>query len=307
MQQITDTILMVRPASFGYNEETAKDNQFQSSEGKENIEQIKAAALEEFDDMVAILKNKGIEVIVKNDTVEPKKYDAIFPNNWFSTHENGIWISYPMCAEVRRLEKREDLFEFFENELGYKKRYSFDYFEEDDMFLEGTGSMILDRQNRLVYACRSKRTDVRILSKFGILMDYQAIHFESFDNGDNEVYHTNVMMALGEKLAIICLASIHNEEERKKVVKSLTDTDKVIVDITKDQMHQFAGNMLELRSKDLTRFLVMSGTARAALTEEQVEAIEKYDEIIAIDIPTIEKYGGGSVRCMMAEIFKIKK
>ncbi len=303
MRQITNTLLMIRPAMFGYNEETAESNSFQKNDATP-AQEVHNNALQEFDRMVKLLQDHKINVLVINDTPEPRTPDAIFPNNWISTHENKILITYAMESPIRRLELREDILRKLEDLFGFNKEYNFQhYIVEDGLALEGTGSMILDRENRICYACLSSRTDIQLLSKFGILMDYTIVYFHASDENENPIYHTNVMMALGEELVIICLEAIKNEEERKTVENILKKTDKSIIEITLDQVNQFAGNMLELRSEDLTRYLVMSSTAKKSLTHEQIERIESYSQILEIEIPTIEKYGGGSVRCMMAEIF----
>lgn len=303
MNQITGTVLMVRPASFGFNEETADNNHFQIREGKEDTVNIQSLALSEFDGMVNTLREKGVEVLVVEDTMDPIKPDAIFPNNWLSTHKNGIVIQYPMFAPNRRVERREDIVKSLEENLGFKKNYDFNHYEEDGQFLEGTGSMVLDRINKVVYACLSPRTNVQILSKFAVLMNYFSVHFKAVDKNGKEIYHTNVMMALGEELVILCTNAIV-KEERAIVLKKIKDTGKVVVDISIDQMNQFAGNMLELKGSNGVRYMVMSESAYNCLKEDQIKKIKKYNEILAIPIPTIEKFGGGGVRCMMAEIFK---
>lgn len=302
MQQITDTILMIKPASFGFNEETAGNNHFQNASGKENYQEIQKEALVEFESMVGILEANGIRVVVIEDTLSPKKPDAIFPNNWFSTHQNGTIIQYPMFAENRRKERREDILKGLETEFGFKKTYDFNYYEDDGQFLEGTGSMILDRVNRISYACLSLRTSVQILSKFAILMGYQAVHFAAKDQDGNDIYHTNVMMSVGQDIAIVCSDAIV-EEDRQRVLASLTKTGKTIIKISFDQMNKFAGNMLEAKNSLGQRFMVMSQTAHDSLKKDQIETISKFNQILSIPIGTIEKYGGGSVRCMMAEVF----
>jgi len=302
MRQITDTILMIKPANFRYNEETAQNNHFQDASGKEEITEIHKSALTEFEAMVSTLKSHGINVVVIDDTATPKKPDAIFPNNWFSTHQNGIIIQYPMYAPNRRHERREDILKKLEADFGFNKTYDFNYYEEDGQFLEGTGSMILDRVNRINYACLSPRTSVQILSKFSILMSYEAVHFTAKDDSANDIYHTNVMMSVGEDIAVICSECI-DEEDRPRVLAKLTVTGKTIVHITPDQMNRFAGNMLEVENVNGQRFIIMSQTAYKSLTKEQIETISQFNTILSIPIDTIEKYGGGSVRCMMAEIF----
>lgn len=294
---------MVRPARFGYNEETAKSNHFQSADGKDDAN-VHEKALAEFDAAVKTLRDNKVDVLVIDDTETPHTPDAIFPNNWISTHENKVLVTYAMESPIRRLELREDVLRKLEDLYGYKKEYNFQhYIVEDGLALEGTGSMILDRENRIVYACLSSRTSIQLLSKFGILMNFKVIFFNAYDGNDKQIYHTNVMMALGEKLAIICLDAITDTDERHIVKKQLLANNKTIVEISQDQVNQFAGNMLELRSKDMSRFLVMSTTAKKSLTDDQIKTIEETNQILAIDIPVIEKYGGGSIRCMLAEVF----
>lgn len=303
MRQITNTLLMIRPARFGFNEETAESNSFQAKDETPE-EQIQKDALLEFDSMVKKLNDHNINTLVIDD-IPPYSPDAVFPNNWLSTHENKVLITYAMASPIRRLELREDILRKLEDLYGYNKEYNFQhYIIEDGLALEGTGSMILDRENRICYACLSPRTSIQLLSKFGILMDYKIIYFHAFDKNDELIYHTNVMMALGEELAVICLECIQDEEEKKNVVEQLTKNGKTIVDISLDQVNEFAGNMLEVRSDDLTRYMIMSSKARKSLTANQLETISNSSKILDIEIPTIEKFGGGSVRCMLAEIFR---
>ncbi len=294
---------MVRPANFGYNEETAANNSFQSIDENLSSNQIADKAIEEFDAFVQLLRNHGITVDVVQDTAEPIKPDAIFPNNWFSTHQDGTIISYPMFAEVRRFERREDVLERLSSQQKSAKRYSFEYFEDEEKYLEGTGSMILDRPNRIVYACLSQRTHVEVLDKFSVLRNYQKIFFTSVDRAGDEIYHTNVMLTLGEQFALICMESIPDEEEKQVLLNSFESTGKELIDISYDQMEAFAGNMIQLKNVRGERFVVMSLQAKNSLTEEQIERIEKHGSILSPDITTIENTGGGSARCMIAENF----
>ena len=304
MRQITNTLLMIRPAGFGYNEETAESNSFQTKDDSSK-EEIHRKAISEFENVVSKLRDKNINVLVIDDTASPHTPDAIFPNNWISTHENKILITYAMESPTRRLELREDILRKLEELYGFNKEYNFQhYIVEDGLALEGTGSMILDRENRICYASLSSRTSIQLLSKFGILMNYKIVYFHSYDSNEKLIYHTNVMMALGEEFAIICLESIVDDEERNQVIKHLKASKKNIIEISLDQVGQFAGNMLEVRSEDMTRHLIMSQTAKDSLTDTQIEQIEISSQILTVEIPTIEKYGGGSVRCMLAEIFR---
>jgi len=300
---ITNKVLMVRPKNFGYNAETAENNNFQDKKGSENHTEIQAAALAEFDNMVSEIRRHDIEVIVIEDTASPTKHDAIFPNNWFSTHENGHIITYPMFAESRRAERREDIVDQLTESYGYTKRYGFEYNEEDELYLEGTGSMIIDRTAGIIYACLSPRTDIQVLEKFAVLEALKKVIFHARDTAGELIYHTNVMMALGVDIAVICLDTITDMEERQEVIGTLENSGKKIIEISIDQMNQFAGNMLQVKSKLGEKYLIMSQAAYDSLTINQIDAILPHTKIISIPIPTIEKYGGGSVRCMMAEIF----
>jgi len=302
---ITDTLLLVRPSNFGYNKETAENNSFQVKEGAEHVIDIKTAAINEFDSMVVTLKSYDIEVIVIQDTDQPAKPDAVFPNNWFTTHASGPIITYPMNAESRRPERREDIIDTLTERFGYNKRYGFEYLEEDQQFLEATGSMILDRDNKIVYASLSPRTDIRVLEKFAVLLNYQKVIFHAYDASDVLIYHTNVMMALGTSFVIICLDSIKDESEKKNLLQMFDKTNKQVIPISVDQMDQFAGNMLQVKSKLGEKYLLMSTSAYTSLNEDQVDEISKYSKILHMPIPTIEKYGGGSVRCMIAEVYPV--
>ena len=302
MRQITDKIMMIRPASFQFNEETAANNAFQTA-GDYDVEAIKAKAIEEFDAMVETLRSKGITVEVIQDTAEPAKPDAIFPNNWISFHENGTVVTYPMYAENRRIERREDIIDTLGQKYEVAKRYTFDYYEEESKFLEGTGSMLFDRENGIVYACLSPRTNIEVLEKFCVLMGVQKIAFRSVDRDDQDIYHTNVMMALGVDFCVICLDSIKNEVEKNEILGALADTGKEIIDITYDQMENFAGNMLQVQNATGDRYLVLSQAAYDSLREDQIKTLSAFTNILPIPITTIETLGGGSVRCMMAEVF----
>jgi hypothetical protein len=245
--------------------------------------------------------------MVMEDTPEPKKPDAVFPNNWISFHENGAVLTYPMFAANRRIERREDIIEEIGKHFKVERRYTFEHYEEEDMFLEGTGSMLFDRVNKIVYACLSLRTDARLLDKFCVLVEYQRVVFHAVDRNGLPIYHTNVMMALGEDFAVLCKESIHNPEELKELENMLRITNKEIVDISYSQMESFAGNMLQVRNDTGQTFLVMSQSAYDSLNERQLQILSSKTQILPIDIRTIEYYGGGSVRCMMAEIFLVKK
>lgn len=307
MATTTNHILMIRPANFGFNTQTADNNAFQSESTNETATQIAEKAKVEFDNMVEVLRSKGINVLVIEDTDSPLKPDAVFPNNWVSFHVNGAVLTYPMFAPNRRVERREDIIESIGESFDIKRRYTFEHYEEDEMYLEGTGSMLFDRDHKIVYACLSKRTDARLLDKFCVLVEYNREVFHAVDRNGMPIYHTNVMMALGEDFAVLCKESIHIPEELKSLEATLERTGKEIIDISYDQMESFAGNMLQVRNESGQTYLVMSQSAYDSLNEEQVDVLSSKTELLPIDISTIEYYGGGSVRCMMAEIFLQKK
>lgn len=302
---------MIEPVDFRYNEETAVNNYFQS-QIEESQETIQQKALAEFQGMVSKLREHGVNVIVLKDTPEPHTPDSIFPNNWISFHENKMVALYPMFAKNRRDERREeDVLELL-GEKGFDVEEIMDYTsaEEDDIFLEGTGSIILDRVNRIAYAAISPRTDEGLFLEFCEDFEYTPIIFEANQTVNGErmpIYHTNVMMCVADQYAVICLDTIDNKSEKKAVVESLKATGKEIIAISEEQMHQFAGNMLQVGGMGEAKYLVMSQTAYNSLTPEQIQTIEQYNPIIAVDIHTIETLGGGSARCMMAEVFLPKE
>ncbi|MBP7184778.1 MAG: amidinotransferase [Saprospiraceae bacterium] len=301
--QITSKILMVRPSNFGYNAETALSNSFQQSDDNISHEMIRENAINEFNEFVEHLRFVGVEVFVVPDSVSPIKPDAIFPNNWVSMHQNGKVVLYPMCAPSRRIERNINIIDSLRDYFEIKEIIDLSYFEDQSLFLEGTGSMIFDRPNKMVYACTSPRTDINVLNEFCKQMGYTAITFRSEDRQGNEIYHTNVMMALGDDFAIICLDSIPNADERFNVVETLEASNKAIIEISLDQVEKFAGNMLQVSTKEDKKYLVMSEQAYNSLTVEQKHEICTHTKILNSPLYTIEKYGGGSARCMMAEIF----
>ena len=309
-KQYTSTILMVEPTAFYYNPETAVNNYFQT-ETTASQEEIQQEALQEFTGMVSSLRSKGVNVITIKDTPKPHTPDSIFPNNWISFHEEGTVVLYPMFAKNRRDERRE------EDVLGVLEEKSFfihdiiDFSsaEEDEVYLEGTGSIILDREYELAYACISQRTDEDLLIEFCEELEYTPVIFHANQtvNGERKpIYHTNVMMCIADKYAVICLDSIDDKKEKKMVCDYLLESEKEIIAITEAQMHQFAGNMLQVGGLGQP-YLVMSQTAYDSLTEDQIKKIENYNPILPVKIDLIEKLGGGSARCMMAEVFLPKK
>ncbi len=291
---------MVRPAHFTYNEQTAKNNHFQH---KSSVSNINEKALKEFDDFVETLRNNKIEVIVVQDTIDPHTPDSIYPNNWFSTHSTGELILYPMFAENRRLERKPYVLETIKEHFSAHKVIDFTAWEDKNRFLEGTGSMILDHNNRVVYACRSERTDDIVLEEFYTKMNSEPEIFNSYDDKGRNIYHTNVMLSIGEKYAVICAESITDENRKANIINRLKNANKDVLEISFEQMKKFCANIIEVRNSDNQNLLIMSETAKDAFTDEQKKVLEKHCKIISSPLTTIEKTGGGSARCMIAEIF----
>ena len=311
MKQISNNILMIRPVRFRMNEQTAVNNYYQKDLENINSETIQFKALQEFDSFVEKLKSIGVNVIVIQDTKDSNTPDSVFPNNWVSFHENGSIGVYPMFAKNRRLERREDVFDILE-EKGFVIENFYDYTsaEEDEIFLEGTGSLLLDRVNRKAYCALSPRADEDLFIEFCEDFEFTPVTFisnQTVEENRLPIYHTNVMMTLAEKFAIICLESIDDKKERKNVLKHLKEDKKEVISITEKQVTSFAGNMLQVIGENDKRFLIMSSAAYSCLTKFQINSIEKYCEIIHSAIDTIEASGGGSVRCMMAEVFLPKQ
>jgi len=298
---------MIRPVAFRMNEQTAVNNYYQKVLDGLTPENVNAKAQEEFDTFVQKLKMVGIDVTVVDDTISPDTPDSIFPNNWISFHENGDVALYPMFAENRRAERREDILDLLE-EKGFKLNNIVDYTsaEEDEFYLEGTGSLLLDRANEKAYCALSPRADEELMIEFCEDFDMGPVIFEAYQTVDGErklIYHTNVMMCLGETFVVICADCIDDKSERKQVLKSLREDGKEVILITEDQVNNFAGNMLQLKGTDDKSYLVMSKSAHESLTKAQIESIEKHATILSSSLDTIEACGGGSARCMMAEIF----
>ena len=311
MQQTTNTILMIRPINFRMNEQTAVNNYYQKVLDNVLPETINAKAQQEFDTYVNKLRAIGVRVIVVNDSEVQDAPDSIFPNNWISFHENGNVGLYPMFAENRRLERREDVLLMLE-EQGFEINQIVDYTdaEAEALFLEGTGSLLLDRVNRKAYCALSPRADEELLIEFCEDFEYTPVMFtanQTIDGKRMAIYHTNVMMCLGETFAVVCLASIDDKKERKNVIKHLKEDGKEIIDITEAQVNNFAGNMLQVKGKDDKLYLVMSQAAYSSLTKGQINILEKHCEILSSSLDIIEACGGGSARCMMAEVFLPKR
>lgn len=306
-KQTTNHIFMVRPSNFGFNDQTAKSNAFQINDPSNTTKEIKEMAREEFDNFVDKLRSQGINIIVGEDSIEPKKPDAVFPNNWITFHENGLIITYPMFAPYRRREIDDRFIHQIGEEFEIIGRIHLENFEKKNLFLEGTGSMIFDRVHQIAYACLSPRTELSLFHKFCNVVNATPIAFEAVDGNGQQIYHTNVMMAMGDTFVVICLDTIRDKEDLKKLKKSFKKTKKEIINISLDQMMSFAGNMLQVENDAGKTFLVMSEQAFRSLRPEQIEQIERHTHILYSPIPTIETYGGGSARCMMAEVFLEKQ
>ena len=309
-KQVTNTLLMIRPVKFELNEQTATNNYFQTHLPGLSSEDIQAKALTEFDSFVEKLKSEGVQVIVIEDTKEPSTPDSIFPNNWNSSHENGQLFLYPMYAENRRQERRPEIIEQLKHDFEISEIIDLSYFEEKKQFLEGTGSMILDRPNKIIYAAISERTHPDVTNEFAEKMGYETVLFtanQMVKGQRKPIYHTNVMMCVGEKFALFCEESIDDLVERKRVNDSFVKTGKEIVTISEAQKDQFAGNMLQVENQKGEQLIVMSKTAFDSLEEGQRLVLEKYGKLVYADINTIEVLGGGSARCMMDEIYLSKK
>ncbi|MEM7281548.1 MAG: arginine deiminase-related protein [Pseudomonadota bacterium] len=303
--QSTSTVLMVRPVAFQSNPLTAASNSFQNHDADAAIEVVQAQALGEFEGLVAALQNAGVEVIVVDDKHEPHTPDAVFPNNWISTHSDGTVVTYPMMANNRRLERRRDVMDKVLPQAGFDiaKIVDFSPAERKEQFLEGTGSLVLDRVNGIAYACLAPRTHPAVLDNFASSLDYKVVLFTAVDRQGQQIYHTNVLMCIGTGYSVICTQAIADEAERDQVLDSLHTTGHEIVDISYAQLEQFAGNMLELMSAEGDRLLAMSQRAADCLTAAQKEVLSQYVNIVSAPINVIEDNAGGSVRCMLAEVF----
>jgi hypothetical protein len=297
--QNTSTVLMIRPLHFDFNAETAVNNSFQVKGDQENLSQ---KAVQEFDVMVKAMQKAGIDVTVVEDSPEPHTPDAIFPNNWISFHESGLYCLYPMFAPNRRKERKAEVLNLIQKKFNYHRLFDFTFYESENRFLEGTGSMVLDRDNKIAYACLSPRTDQQVLEDFCHKMNYRPVVFYSTNQQGLAIYHTNVMMCVADKYVVICLDTIADAAERKNIVHIIRASGKEIMDISQDQMNHFAGNMLQLENNLGEKILVMSTAAYKVLTQEQKENLSKYNRIVHSSLENIEANGGGSARCMIAEI-----
>ncbi|WP_420386196.1 citrulline utilization hydrolase CtlX [Roseivirga sp.] len=301
MRQAAAKIMMVRPAHFGFDPSTAITNSFQQAEGAEQQHSIQQTAIDEFNEAVNTLRTHGVDVVVIDDTDEPKKPNAVFPNNWVSFHDGRV-VLYPMLAENRRWERRVDLLDQLVDEgVPVDEIIDISKYEEDNKFLESTGSVVIDYENDLAYACLSSRTDRDVLDKLCEINGYEPVLFESFNVEGVAVYHTNVVMCIASQYAVICAESI-KEDQRFDVIRTLEETGHEVVEITMEQMYHFAGNMLEVLDDAGKSTLIMSQTAYDSLSQFQIDKLSGYSKIVTVQIPTIEKFGGGSVRCMMCRV-----
>ena len=290
---------MIRPVSFGFNAETAVNNAFQVQSAETNVQQ---KALKEFNDFVTVLKNNGVDITVVEDTALPHTPDSIFPNNWVSFHSDGSLLLYPMYAVNRRAERKEEVLKKIMEKFLVTKKIDLSSYEARNIFLEGTGSMVLDRDKRIAYACLSPRTNEKILTEFCRQMNYTPVVFDASDGNGQAIYHTNVLMCVADRYVVICLESITDPNQQQLVSETIINSNKKIIEITLHQMQHFAGNMLQVENYNGEKLLVMSCQAYEALTTEQLQELNKYNRIIYSSLTTIETNGGGSARCMMAEV-----
>jgi len=297
--QTTSHILMIRPVHFGFNAETAVNNAFQVPGGGEGVQE---KALREFDGFVSVLRDNGVDVIVIDDNPEPHTPDSVFPNNWVSFHRNGTVCLYPMYAENRRLERRPGILESLAGKFTIRRTLDLSPYEREGLFLEGTGSMVLDRNKHIAYACLSPRTEKKVLMDFCDRMGYKPVPFKAVDGKGRPIYHTNVMMCVADAYIVICLDSVPIREEREELRTTIAESEKEIVAISLDQMQHFAGNMLQVHNDQKEKLLIMSTQAFTSLTPAQLEKLSSYNRIIHSPLGTIEHHGGGSARCMMAEV-----
>ena len=305
---LASSVMMIRPIAFRYNEQTATNNHYQKILSELSSDEVQRRALHEFDTLVTHLRAKDIEVVVVQDTHEEDTPDSIFPNNWISFHDDGRVGWYPMYAENRRLERRKEILNILQEQHCFliSEMVNFSHYESDGRFLEGTGSMLLDRVNKIAYAAQSLRTDARVLKDFCETFGFESLTFKAFQTVNKErlpIYHTNVMLSLADDFAIICADTIDDSEERNSLIDCLKDSGKEVIFITEDQKHRFAGNVMPVVNKSGEKFLVMSSTAHQSLDDEQIKKIEKHCQILSTPLHTIEACGGGSARCMMAELF----
>jgi hypothetical protein len=298
--QTTSHLLMIRPVRFGYNAQTAVNNAFQVADA--NQQEVEKKAIAEFDGFVEKLRNAHVDVTVVEDTPEPHTPDSLFPNNWISFHSNGTIVLYPMFAENRRLERKPTVLAAIKNKFLIQQTEDMSVYENKQLYLEGTGSMVLDRDNRLAYACLSPRTNRQVLEDFCTRMNYTPVVFNSMDEKNQPIYHTNVMMCVADRYVVICLESIPDEKEKNNVIEKIKGSGKSIISIRLSQMNHFAGNMLQIENSSGEKILVMSSQAYESLSPDQINELSGFNTILHSSLHTIESNGGGSARCMMAEI-----
>ena len=290
---------MIRPVNFAFNLETAVNNTFQV---RNDANDVQKSALKEFDDFVALLRGNGVDVLVVEDTPHPHTPDSIFPNNWVSFHADGTLLLYPMFAPSRRAERKEHVLQKIYKRFRINNKIDLSLYEKSNLYLEGTGSMVLDRENKIAFACLSPRTSKKVLDDFCNRMNYEPVSFNAVDSTGMPIYHTNVMMCVADRYVVICLDAINNADERARVTETVENTGKEIINISYQQLNAFAGNMLQIESSDGEKLLVMSTQAYQSLTEKQVQKLNTYNRIIDGPLTVIEANGGGSARCMMAEV-----
>jgi len=290
---------MIQPVNFGYNAETAVNNAFQVQNNEKNVQQ---KARQEFDEFVSVLQSNGVDVTVVEDTPLPHTPDSIFPNNWISFHTDGTIMLYPMYAVNRRAERKEHVLNKINEKFIITKQIDLTNYEEKNVFLEGTGSMVLDRENRIAYACLSPRTDEKVLADFCSRMNYTPVVFNATDGNGQAIYHTNVLMCVADRYVVICMESIPDPLQNNLVGETIINSNKKLIPITLHQMNHFAGNMLQVETKDGEKLLVMSSQAYESLTRDQLRELAGYNRIVHSPLTTIETNGGGSARCMMAEV-----
>jgi len=293
--------LMIRPRQFGFNTETAVNNFFQNDQGQPDV--IHQLALIEFDSMVEKIQSQGIDVMVVDDGPDPATPDSIFPNNWFSTHEGGILVLYPLFAQNRRLERKPAVLNALKEKYSVDRQLDLTEYETSGYFLEGTGSVVLDRTHRIAYAVISPRTHLEPLSHFCEQQQYIPMVFRAVDSVGRPLYHTNVVMSVADRYVVVCLESIPDQTERTFLIETIQRSGKVIIPINYEQLNRFAGNLLQVHNDKGEKFLIGSSGAFASLGSEQLDALKSFNELLEVDIPTIESVGGGSARCMLAEIF----
>jgi hypothetical protein len=307
VRQTTDTIVMVRPDHFGFNPQTAETNPYQhdGSSLHKNVQEVRDAAIKEFEGALATLRSHGITVLELSSAPDVVTPDAVFPNNWFSHHTDGRLVLYPMFAPNRRLERQKEALVKLINDHGIAVSSTLDLTkdEADDMILESTGSMVLDRVNKVAFAMASARTIEAEFRKWCKLMGYEGVYIITPKSHENEVYHTNLLMSIGTDFAVVCFEVIEDDQVKQQVKDLIEDLGKECIEISLEQVYSFCGNILEVASKDGEKKIVMSETAKTAFTPDQLKRLSSHGEIVSVSIPTIEQIGGGGVRCMMAEVF----